>query len=72
MTTILAIAGSPTYPSRTYNLLEYSAQQLQNLGIQTEILSVEELAQRLKQSLQELTEVVQHSKVTSESLLLAS
>ena len=72
MTTILAIAGSPIHPSRTYNLLEYFAQQLHNFGIQTEVLSVEELAQRLKQSLQTLTEVVQHSKLTSESLLLAS
>lgn len=43
MTTILAIAGSPTYPSRTYNLLEYSAQQLQSFGIQTEILSVRDI-----------------------------
>lgn len=43
MATILAIAGSPTYPSRTYNLLEYSAQQLQQYGVQTEILSVRDL-----------------------------
>ncbi|MBF2025652.1 MAG: NADPH-dependent FMN reductase [Oscillatoriales cyanobacterium C42_A2020_001] len=43
MTTILAIAGSPTYPSCTYNLLEYSAQQLQIFGIQTEIVSVRDI-----------------------------
>lgn len=43
MTTILAIAGSPTYPSRTYSLLEYSARQLEQDGIQTEILSVRDI-----------------------------
>ena len=43
MTTILAIAGSPTYPSRTFNLLEYSTHQLQQVGVQTEILSVRDI-----------------------------
>jgi FMN reductase len=43
MPTILAIAGSPTYPSRTFNLLEYSTHQLQQAGIQAEILSVRDI-----------------------------
>lgn len=43
MTTILAIAGSPTHPSRTHSLLEYSANQLKNYGVQTEILSVRDI-----------------------------
>jgi len=43
MTTILAIAGSPTYPSRTYSLLEYAAHQLQQVGVQTEIFSVRDI-----------------------------
>lgn len=43
MATILAIAGSPSHPSRTYSLLEYFLQLLQSEGFQTEILSVRDL-----------------------------
>ncbi len=43
MTTILAIAGSPTHPSRTYSVLEYATRQLNAAGIQTEILSVRDI-----------------------------
>lgn len=42
MPNILAIAGSPSHPSRTYSLLEYAA-QLQQEGIQTEILCVRDI-----------------------------
>jgi FMN reductase len=43
MTYIVAIAGSPSHPSRTYSLLEYAAQQLQAEGVQTDILSVRDI-----------------------------
>lgn len=44
MSRILAIAGSPSHPSRTYSLLEYAAQRLQQADIQTEILSARDIA----------------------------
>lgn len=40
---VLAIAGSPSYPSRTYSLLEYTTQLLQQNNVQTDILSVHNL-----------------------------
>lgn len=39
MSKILAIAGSPSHPSRTYSLLEYAAHYLKAGGIQTEIVA---------------------------------
>jgi FMN reductase len=43
MPKILAISGSPTHPSRTYSLLELAAQQLQQTGIHTDIISVRDI-----------------------------
>ncbi|MGH7999710.1 MAG: NADPH-dependent FMN reductase [Brasilonema sp.] len=43
MAHILAIAGSPSHPSRTYTLLEYSTQILQQEGFQTDIISVRDV-----------------------------
>ncbi|NMG07922.1 NADPH-dependent FMN reductase [Brasilonema sp. UFV-L1] len=43
MAHILAIAGSPSHPSRTYTLLEYSNQILQQEGFQTDIISVRDV-----------------------------
>ncbi len=43
MAHILAIAGSPSHPSRTYGLLEYATQIISQQGLQTEILSVRDL-----------------------------
>ena len=39
MANILAIAGSPSHPSRTYGLVEYAAQLLQPEGFQVDIVS---------------------------------
>jgi FMN reductase len=44
MAYVLAIAGSPSHPSRTYSLVEYATQRLQQQGIETEILSVRDIA----------------------------
>ena len=44
MTKILAIAGSPSHPSRTYSLLEYAARRLQQEDVATDILSVRDVA----------------------------
>lgn len=43
MANILAIAGSPSHPSRTYGILEYATQLLQQQGLQTDILSARDL-----------------------------
>lgn len=43
MTRVLAIAGSPTHPSRTYGLLSLAVQRLQQQGITVEIISVRDL-----------------------------
>lgn len=43
MSYILAIAGSPSHPSRTYSLLEYATNQLRQQGVETEILSVRDI-----------------------------
>lgn len=43
MAYVVAIAGSPSHPSRTYSLLEYATQQLQSEGIETDILSVRDI-----------------------------
>lgn len=43
MTYILAIAGSPAHPSRTYSLLELATQRLQAQGVETDIISVRDL-----------------------------
>lgn len=40
---VLAIAGSPTHPSRTYSLLEYASRRLGQEGLQTDILSVRDI-----------------------------
>ena len=40
MPNILAIAGSPSHPSRTYGVLEYATQCLQPAGFQSDIVSV--------------------------------
>ncbi|MBD2101645.1 NADPH-dependent FMN reductase [Leptolyngbya sp. FACHB-261] len=39
MANILAIAGSPSHPSRTYGLLEYAAKLLQDEGLHIDIVS---------------------------------
>lgn len=44
MAYVLAIAGSPSHPSRTYSLLEDATHRLQQHGIETEILSVRDIA----------------------------
>lgn len=43
MARILAIAGSPSHPSRTYGILEHSAKLLQQEGFHVDILSVRDL-----------------------------
>ncbi|MHC5728650.1 MAG: NAD(P)H-dependent oxidoreductase, partial [Nostoc sp.] len=43
MTNILAIAGSPTHPSRTYGVVEYTAKLLQQEGLHVDIISVRDL-----------------------------
>ncbi|MBD2329210.1 NAD(P)H-dependent oxidoreductase [Alkalinema sp. FACHB-956] len=43
MANVLAIAGSPTHPSRTYGLLSLAAQRLQQEGINVDIISVRDL-----------------------------
>ncbi len=43
MAHILAIAGSPTHPSRTYGTVEYTAKLLQQEGLHVEIISVRDL-----------------------------
>ncbi|MBE9258666.1 MULTISPECIES: NADPH-dependent FMN reductase [Aphanizomenonaceae] len=43
MTYILAIAGSPSHPSRTYGILEYATQILSQQGLETDIISVRDL-----------------------------
>jgi FMN reductase len=43
MAKVLAIAGSPSHPSRTYALLEYAAQLLQQEGFQVDLISVRDL-----------------------------
>ncbi|HEY9800710.1 MAG TPA: NADPH-dependent FMN reductase [Leptolyngbyaceae cyanobacterium] len=43
MARILAIAGSPSHPSRTYGILEHSAKLLQQEGLHVDILSVRDL-----------------------------
>lgn len=40
MLNVVAISGSPTHPSRTYGILEYSQKFLQQEGICTDIISV--------------------------------
>jgi FMN reductase len=43
MSHIVAIAGSPSHPSRTYGLLEYAKTFLQQKGLQTDVISVRDL-----------------------------
>ncbi|ABA20838.1 NADPH-dependent FMN reductase [Trichormus variabilis ATCC 29413] len=43
MARILAIAGSPSHPSRTYGILEHTAKLLQEEGLHVDILSVRDL-----------------------------
>ncbi|MEH1966443.1 MULTISPECIES: NADPH-dependent FMN reductase [unclassified Nostoc] len=43
MANILAIAGSPTHPSRTYGVVEYTAKLLQQEGLHVDIISVRDL-----------------------------
>jgi FMN reductase len=43
MAYILAIAGSPSHPSRTYGLLEYATQLSSQQGLETDIISVRDL-----------------------------
>lgn len=43
MTTIVAIAGSPSHPSRSYSVLETAQTLLQSHGITLDILSVRDL-----------------------------
>ena len=43
MANILAIAGSPGHPSRTYGILEYATKILQQQGEHTDIISVRDL-----------------------------
>jgi FMN reductase len=43
MAKIVAIAGSPSHPSRTYSLLDHATQYLGQQGIETTIISVRDL-----------------------------
>ncbi|OKH43316.1 FMN reductase (NADPH) [Calothrix sp. HK-06] len=43
MSNIVAIAGSPSHPSRTYGLLEYANTVLQQNGLKTDLISVRDL-----------------------------
>ncbi|MCF4967371.1 NADPH-dependent FMN reductase [Nostoc sp. CMAA1605] len=43
MTHILAIAGSPSHPSRTYAILEHAAKTLSQPGIDIDIISVRDI-----------------------------
>lgn len=43
MTRILAIAGSPSHPSRTYGILQYAAKILQEEGLHIDIISARDL-----------------------------
>ncbi|BBD57985.1 NADPH-dependent FMN reductase [Nostoc sp. HK-01] len=43
MTRILAIAGSPSHPSRTYGILEYATKLLAKEGLHIDIISVRDL-----------------------------
>lgn len=43
MANILAIAGSPSHPSRTYSLVEYTTNLLQQQGYNIDIISVRDL-----------------------------
>lgn len=43
MANILAIAGSPSHPSRTYSLVEYTTNLLQQQGYNINIISVRDL-----------------------------
>ncbi len=40
MSNILAIAGSPSHPSRTYGILQYALNLLQQEGFHTDVISV--------------------------------
>lgn len=44
MANILAIAGSPSHPSRTYAIIEYATTLLQQEGFHTDIFSVRDFA----------------------------
>lgn len=46
MANILAIAGSPSHPSRTYVIVEYATTLLQQEGFDTEIFSIRDFAAR--------------------------
>lgn len=39
MSNIVAIAGSPSHPSRTYGLLEYANTVLQQNGLKIDVIS---------------------------------
>ncbi|BAY98786.1 NADPH-dependent FMN reductase [Tolypothrix tenuis PCC 7101] len=43
MAHILAIAGSPSHPSRTYSLLEYASKLLVQQGVTVDIISVRDI-----------------------------
>lgn len=43
MSRVVAIAGSPSHPSRTYGVVEYANTLLQQEGLQTDIISVRDL-----------------------------
>lgn len=43
MTKVLAIAGSPSHPSRTFGLLEYANTLLEAAGVEVEVISVRDL-----------------------------
>lgn len=43
MTHILAIAGSPSHPSRTYSIVEYASNLLKQEGLDIDIISVRDL-----------------------------
>lgn len=43
MTNILAIAGSPSHPSRTYAILEHAAKTLSEQGLNLDIISVRDI-----------------------------
>ncbi len=43
MAHVLAIAGSPAHPSRTYGILEYATQFISQQGLETQIISVRDL-----------------------------
>jgi FMN reductase len=68
MTKIVAISGSPSYPSRSYSILEQAKQRLVAQQISTEILAVRDLpAAALLHAQFDHPEIQQASKLVAEA-----